>query len=80
VSNAVEVASKNSSAFTSIRKGYEDLINLVETKPTYRIKTDTAVALGGVEDLIENDFLYVSAEFRNYVRTAPSRSVGLPGT
>jgi len=56
------------------------LIRLVETKPTYRIKTDTAVALGGVEDLIENDFLYVSAEFRNYARAAPSRGVGLPGT
>lgn len=68
VSNARATALQNKVAHPTL-KGYNDLITLLMKKPDYLIKQSTAVEFRSVNDLVENDFLCVSDDYRELARS-----------
>lgn len=66
VSNAYETALQNKEAFPATRKGYEDLIRLIEINPKRQIKGEMAVEFRAVADLAESNFLFLSPDYRRY--------------
>jgi len=70
VSNAYDAASQNKEAFPAIRKGYEDLMRLIQMRPEHRIITETTVAFRGLAELLESNFLFLSPEYRQYAGNA----------
>lgn len=64
--NAYESALLNKEAFVGTQKGYNDMMRLIDLRPEYRIKTETAVEFRSIVDLVENKFLFVSEDYRRY--------------
>jgi hypothetical protein len=78
--NALQTAVQNREGFVGISQGYSDFINLLTSHPDVRIKKDTAARLRSVNDLLANDFLFMSANYEQYVRgktadTAPCNAL-----
>lgn len=69
-SNALETALQNKKGFVGISKGYSDFIEFLIRKPDYQIKQNTSVRFQSVNELVDNGFLFVSEEYREYVRAA----------
>jgi hypothetical protein len=63
VSNCYESSSMNSDAFPVTRKGYEDLIDLIETRPELRIVGPGSKRFTSATDLLEEGFLFASRSF-----------------
>lgn len=70
VSNAYENALQNKKAFSFNSRGYSDLLQLIEMKPEQRINTQTALEFHTVDDLVEDNFLFLSNDYRKYVKAA----------
>jgi hypothetical protein len=70
VSNAYETSSQNKEAFIGTGKGYSDLMRLIEERPEQRIKTETAVELHTIADLLESNFLFLSNDYSQYAKAA----------
>ena len=67
-SNALENALQNKEKFLGTSKGYSDFINFLTNKPDYLLKQKTAVKFRSVNDLVESGFLFMSKEYREYVK------------
>lgn len=67
VGNCYETSTANRDAFTATRKGYEDLVDLIEREPDRRIGGSSTRLYGGPEQLLADGFLFASPD---YVRLA----------
>lgn len=65
--NAISLADQNRSSFTGTAKGYSDFINLIITKPDFRIADGCAKELTYIDQLIEDGFVVVSSKYRVFV-------------
>jgi hypothetical protein len=70
-SNALEIAMQNKERFSATSDGYGDFIDFLLDKPNYEIKQRSAVKFRNVIDLVESDFLFMSNEYREYVKAFP---------
>ena len=75
VNDALNIAIQNRQGFLTNAKGYEDFINFLTKKSDYQIKRDTAAKLESVNDLVKNNFLFISKEYRNYVKALSGRAL-----
>lgn len=69
-SNALDIALQNKERFSANSNGYADFIDVIIKKPDYQIKQNTAVKYGSVNGLVESGFLFMSEEYREYVRNS----------
>lgn len=67
-SNALDTALQNKEGFLGNSKGYRDFIDFIMKNPDYKIKQNTAVKFRSVNELVESGFLYMSEEYREYVK------------
>jgi len=67
-SNALTVAAQNKEAFKGNSKGYSDFIAYLTSQSDEPIKANKPVKFHGVNDLVENGFLFISREYRDYVK------------
>jgi hypothetical protein len=65
--NAVEQAIQNRDNFHATRSGYEKFINLIRSRPDFRIKRPGSETMKAVDDLVENGFLFASPVYKEYV-------------
>ena len=65
-SNAIETALQNKEHFSTNSKGYSDFIDVLTSHADYMVKRDTAEEFRSVNQLLDNDFLFVSDRYRAY--------------
>ncbi len=72
-SNAFETASQNQKAFVGISNGYRQFIDVMTNQPDHLIKQNGASELRSIHELVENNFLIVSDEYRKFVNGLPCK-------
>jgi len=72
--NALDTALQNKEGFVGNSERYGQLIDFLLSKPEYQIKRDTALKFRTVDELVENGFLFVSQEYREFVRASLPRT------
>jgi len=65
-SNALETAIQNRAGFTALTDGYDAFIKLLNNKKDVQIARTTAVKFRSVDELIPQEFVFVSSEYRQY--------------
>jgi hypothetical protein len=75
-SNALDMAVQNKEGFRGIGKDYADLIDLLSNRPTCHIKENTAVKFRSASDVVESGFLFMSEDYRAYVKSLAEGTVG----
>lgn len=75
-SNALDMAVQNKEGFRGIGKVYTDLIDLLRSRPGYHIKQNTAVKFRRASDVVESGFLFMSEDYRAYVKSLAKGTVG----
>ncbi len=73
-SNAMEIALQNKDGFVGNSKGYTDFMDLMANNPDHRIAHHTAVKLEKLNDLVTRGFLFVSDDYREYVKASAQAS------
>jgi hypothetical protein len=63
VANGYQSAAMNRGAFPATRKGYDALMDLIETQPDLRMRGPRARRFTGTPALLEENFLYASSRF-----------------
>ena len=66
VSNAYDTAAQNRTAFPAISKGYQDFLHAIEVKQEASLKTAATREFRNVDELLESQFLFASAKYRQY--------------
>jgi len=67
-SNALIIAMQNRDRFLANADTYSEFIDLINKKPDYQIKQNTAVKYDTARELVECGFLFVSEEYREYAK------------
>ena len=63
VSNCFETSAMNRDAFPATRRGYEDLLELIEKASDFNIKNDSAIRYEGTDELLAAKFLFASPDY-----------------
>jgi len=66
-SNAIDVANQNREHFTTNSKGYDDFIGFLKEQWNSPIEGPNVAKWNGVDELVNQGFLFVSENYRNYV-------------
>lgn len=72
--NALEATLQNKEGFVGLSKRYEQFRDFLVNNPTYQIKQHSSVEFGNIDELVKSGFLFVSQEYRDYVRMISSRA------
>ncbi|MDQ1471873.1 MAG: hypothetical protein QOJ99_3353 [Bryobacterales bacterium] len=68
-SSALAIAIQNMERFPGNSKLYADFIQYITKNPTYQVKRPEATRLRGVNQLVRQDFLFTSENYRQYVES-----------
>jgi hypothetical protein len=63
----------NKDAFSGISTGYKNLMKLIEEKPDARINSDTAVEFQSAAQLLNDNYLFASTNYRQFVTRVGGR-------
>jgi hypothetical protein len=74
-SNALETAIQNRAGFTALTDGYDAFIKFLNNKKDVKIARTTAVKFQSVDELIPQGFVFVSSEYREYVKSKQDRNL-----
>lgn len=76
-SNALDAAVQNKRGFTGNSKGYRAFIDFLTNGTEYQIKRNTAVTFRNVNKLVESGFLFISREYREYIKASAREIVSV---
>ena len=67
-SNAMEIALQNRDGFITNSKGYSDFIEFLENSKGSTLKQNSATKLTGLNQMVDNGFLFASQLYQDYVK------------